>query len=124
MLSIFIIIVGVILIIVCILAAAYFESGLLLIPFGIIALILWVIIINIWGAGAREERLNKSLEEVGKSLGDKKELICLHQRAVEIREEMEEATSTIARSRELLPDARASIAPLEAEIARNKKIVS
>jgi predicted RNA-binding Zn-ribbon protein involved in translation (DUF1610 family) len=108
----FISILSSVLIVVCILAAHYFGSMWWLIPFAFIAVILGNIIY-----GIRKDGLEKSLKEV-------KEQIARHLIAIANREASEKATSTISQANEKLPDARASVARIETEIAHNKKIVS
>ncbi len=99
------------LIIVCIFAAVAQGNLILLIPFGIVAIILWLGIIAM-------------LAPKPKDVEDMKAQIARHHVAIANRELQEEATATISRSRELLPDARASLTHIEEEIAHNKKIVS
>ncbi len=68
--------------------------------------------------------MEKNITEAGKKNKDTYDKITRHQMAAEKRDVIEKAKAKISQANEKLPEARALVARVEAEIAHNKKIVS
>lgn len=111
-------------------ARAYSQNWImaiwLFIKVFIIGYIVFSIIALIWAAISdnRKKQRDKSLKDTEEQIHLYEEQIRLHQMAVEFKKEYEKATATISQANEKLPEARALVARIEAEIAHNKKIVS